>query len=907
MSLVGRTLSQYDILDPLGKGGMGVVYKARDRNLLRDVAVKILSKENANEKQRKRFIQEARVASALSHPGIVNIHDFGQSEDLDYIVMELVDGISLAQKLKSSMPSLQEVLDWAKQIASAMAAAHAAGIIHRDLNPHNIMVTPTGQVKILDFGIAKLNPAADREGSMETIHTELTGRGHVLGTLSYMSPEQAVGDPVDARSDIFSFGIVLYELLSGKRPFEATSETSLLRKLHFDTPASLRSIRPEVPQSLDQIIQTALAKQPEKRHPSMAHIRDALDTVSVDPGFQSSLPAPAAPDTGAILETVDSVSTQPTPLLSRALIKLAEKPRTLLGLTAVLVVFAVVTTLFLTEFLETRYQAHPQVSDSRLAILPFENIGNDPDLTTLCVGLTESLTNGLGQVNEFKDKLQIVPAAEVRNSNIKTAKQTRELFGAGLVVGGSLQKENDQIRLNINLAMGTIQLSASTATISVAEQQELKDIVLRKTVGFLRPRFGQVYGRQKQEAKPVGDDAYAFFEKGMAFLQSYAKKSDNIEKIDSAVAQFQKALELDLEFSSAFAGISRAYLRKYQENGDPMLIDQATNTAKRAVELNPDLGIARVSLGLALVETGELKEAEKAFEYAIAQDPFSPDANLGLGKVWVERGELDKALVFLEKALDLGPSDREILSWLGTVYTRTSKYTEAEHVFSQVVELVPESFKAHSNLAGTYYMQGKLAQAATEMQRALEIEPSSLLYHNLGTLYFTQGRFNDALVAYKKAIEMPGGANYYLRWANLGNAYRFTKENESKSKEAYQCAIDLLQEKLDKQPANVELKTLMALYHAKMGDSRRAVQEMKNINIEGIQDTQLFFHLGMVAEIVGQRKQALDLVEKALVSGYSLDYTKRDPDLADLRQDPRFRTMLVRVKALQPNDAQESQ
>ncbi|MDJ0762001.1 MAG: protein kinase [Myxococcota bacterium] len=894
--MVGARLSHYEILEPLGTGGMGAVYLAKDTRLLRQVALKVLSSESTSDTQRQRFIQEARAASALNHSGIVAVYDIGNDQGQDFIAMEYVKGQSLAQALaaKEALPWPQ-VHKYVLQIAGAMRTAHDAGIVHRDLKPHNVMITEDDHIKILDFGIAKLNPVADFDLGQETMKTALTGQGHVIGTLAYMSPEQAIGDPVDKRSDIFSLGIVLYEMLAGRRPFEADSDTSLMHQLHFDMPEPLTQIREDVPEGVDKIIQTALAKRPQDRYQSMEHLASDLEALSVDRKFipPKPRPAPTALAGPQAQPARDSGLPQDTSL-SRVFITLAKRPkRSLLTLAILVLSLGAIVAFGLIQGFERPTAKKVEVSDTTLAILPFENIGNDPELATLCVGLTESLTNGLGQVNEFKGKLQIIPAAEVRNSNIKTAKQARESFGAGLIVGGSLQREDQDVRMNVNLVKGTSQLAAANSAAGMKEIDALQRRALLKIVGFLRSQEKGVLPNEDQTNRPDKPNAVSFFKQGMKKLDDYVNTPGDLETIESAIDLFQKALAIDPNYAAASAGLSQAYGRKYLANKDGMWLEKALQLAQRAVELDQHLGIARVSLGLAHVEKGNDQEALDAFNQSLILDPFSADGKAGLGQVWEVRGDIEKAAVFFEEAVDLDSSNRELHDLLGNAYYHLGRYQMAEVVYLKSVELAPNSRLGHSNLSSIYVMQGKYNLAATHLQRALEIQPNPTLYSNLGTLYFFQGRYTDAVSAFKKAVAMPGGANNFILWVNLADAYRWTPDNEVNAKKAYECAIRMINEKLKNSPDSADLISRKAICLAKIENHSQALKILKRIKSKSIQNPQIHYRMSVVFEISGKRELALKSLEQAVRNGYSIEDVRVDPELEKLRQDPKYHLLFV--------------
>ena len=281
--MISRNISHYQILEKLGEGGMGVVYRARDTRLDRAVAIKIVHPDAAaSRRRRERFAREARAASALNHPHIVAIHDIdrdsSEGADRDFIVMEYVDGVSLDRLLEKKLLPVPEALDYAVQIASALGAAHAAGIVHRDVKPANVMLSKSGEAKLVDFGLAKLIEPQSGDDSTPTVSADLrTERGTVLGTPSYMSPEQAEGRPVDGRSDVFSFGSVLYEMLTGRRPFQGDSQVSVRKAVLTMTPPSPRATRPEIPPDVERIVFRCLQKEAAARYPSGAELLRDLD------------------------------------------------------------------------------------------------------------------------------------------------------------------------------------------------------------------------------------------------------------------------------------------------------------------------------------------------------------------------------------------------------------------------------------------------------------------------------------------------------------------------------------------------------------------------------------------------------------------------------------------------------
>ncbi len=906
MSLVGTRLSHYDILEELGAGGMGVVYKARDANLLRQVAIKTLSAERVDDKQKQRFIQEARAASALNHPCIVAIHDFGREGDTDFIVMEYVKGKSLGDKLSLGALPVREALAYAIQIAGAMAAAHKAGIIHRDLKPHNVMVTKEGGVKILDFGIAKLNPVADFEGQGADVQTALTGAGLVIGTLAYMSPEQAVGEKVDARSDIFSFGTMMYEMLAGKLPFEGDGEQSMLRKLHFETPDSLAEMRRDVPEALNKIVQKALSKHPDHRQQTMGYIKEELESLSieakVDRPLQSNITTkPMVPDKPEVLEDESRGETPMVQVesgsgkrreatLSRVFMTLAEKPkRSLFGALTLILTLGVVTGFVLLGVFGGDTEDEAPIVGNLLTVLPTESIGDNQDLAKTAPHLTESLTIGLSHSSTFEE-LSIVPAAEVRQAKVKTPAEATQEFNSGLVLASTLRQKDANVRMDVSLVNQGAQVAATSCEAPAGKPEALEREALLKTVGMIR-RY--LESQEESAASPKEKDARELVKEGQRYLRDFINRPDKKEHVDKAIESFQLAISKEPENAMAHAGLSRGYWRKYHANQDKMWLTKAMGAARRAVELNPELAAARVSLGSVLILQGGEDEALTEFEAAIQLDPFSHDALEGLAKVHREKEEYSKAEKYFRKAIQINPEDRELLDLLGNLYYRTADYKRAEETYLQSLKIAPDNVLGHESLGVVLLMVGEHERAANHLQRALEIQPTEQAYSNLGLLYFYQGRYVESVAAYEKVVGMPGGANDFVSWLNLGDAYRWAPGNEKKANNAFSVAIRLLRERMKGNENDPMLNGILALCLSKRGEHEQAIEIIELFRDKQVQNPQIMYFFSIACELSGKRTEALSWLRRAVDGGYSPKDVDQDPELEKLRQDPAFHRMML--------------
>ena len=746
--MIGRTLSHYELVEKIGAGGMGEVYRARDTLLERYVAVKVLPAElSENPRLRRRFLREARSASALNHRGIITIHDVVSSEGADHIIMELVDGESLDRRVPEGGLPEEKALDYAIQTADALAAAHKAGIIHRDLKPGNVMITADDQVKVLDFGLAKIEePPLDSMVPTAVDNAPLTRVGAVLGTLEFMSPEQAMGEPADARSDIFSFGILLYFLLTGQRPFRGKSAVSLAHALAYHQPTALRDLRAGLSPQLQTVVERLLQKKPENRFQSMTEVAATLRELR--------RPSAAPSAAGGPLPAPAPSSQLPAPASRRL------KGRMLVPAAAAALLLAL---------------------------------------------------------------LAVVLAPSLRQAALG-------LFG------------------------GAAPAPAGT----------------------------------DDERAPFG-----LLDSGFSRLTRYDREGN----IDGAIAEFQRILAEDEDDAAALAGLARAYwIDSFSGSKDKVRLEQALAVAERAVASNDLLVLARASRGLVYQELGRLDEARADFERALALQPADPASLYGLGRVQEASGEVEAAEASYRQAIAARPEGWEYYARLGTLLHAQARYEEAEEVLKAGVAAVPDNARNHRNLGVVHYMQGELDQAASAFQKALQIEPDSWLYSNLGTIQFAQGLYPLAVSAFERAIET-GGANSYPVWGNLADAYRWTPDNQEKAREAYQRALQLLEERLAATPEDPTLGSRKALYLAKRGDLREAVAEIERLERLETLDGGAWYRLGVANEIAGRRPAALDCLERALEAGYSKSDLESDPELLELRQDPSYHRRVSRLSA----------
>ncbi|HEY6393486.1 MAG TPA: protein kinase, partial [Bryobacteraceae bacterium] len=604
--MVGRTISHYEILDKLGEGGMGVVYCARDLRLDRLVALKVLPLDQmVNPQRRDRFFQEARAASALNHPNIITIYEIETIDGVDYMAMEFVRGSTLRELIPPNGMEVSLALAYASQTAAALAAAHHAGIIHRDIKPANIMVTGSGLVKLLDFGLARVEQAGvDESAPTGTIAPpHLTRPGVVIGTAAYMSPEQAQAKPVDQRSDIFSFGIVFYQMLTGVMPFQSNTEVGLMYEVvHSPAPAASRT-RASLPLALDGVLHTALEKDPARRYPSM-------DDLLAD-----------------LKEVGDEIELGRSPKHASGARRLSAKPFLRRpGIVAALSVALLLLLAILTWKMGSPW-FNRVPSEKKIAVLPFRNVGDNRENEAFCAGVMEALTSELTELSQFHGSLWVVPATEVRREALTSAKDAQRALGVNLVITGSVQRDATRVLLTANLvdALTLRQLRSREIVKSLQDFADLQEAVVREVAGMLQVEFG-TRERQAVAAGETGTSgAYDFYLQAHGHLQR--------RDLDQAIELFHKATALDRKYALAYAGLGEAYWRKYRDTQDTQWVPPAEKSCQLALGLNSQLAPVYVTFGIIQEGTGHHDEAVKAFLKALELEPINANAYGELGKV----------------------------------------------------------------------------------------------------------------------------------------------------------------------------------------------------------------------------------------------------------------------------------
>ena len=875
--LVGRRIGSLEIVKVIGRGGMGVVYLARDIKLDRSVAVKNIPTElRADSNAQTRFRREARLLASLNHPNIAVIHDIlEQDEGAGHLILEYVPGETLSERLTREPFTLKEALSIGQQIAEAVSAAHEKGVVHRDLKPGNIKITPENRVKVLDFGLAKASGGEDKDGK-----TTVTQPGRIIGTPAYMSPEQARGKEADHRSDVWSFGCILYEMLTGQVAFEGQTAADTLARL-IEREPDWELLPENTPANIRALIRRCLAKEPGRR---LQHIGD----VAIEIGEALTLPA-----------------TVPSPASSDGTIKAGPHWRTMTIVT-VMIVIAIACGMALWS----PFRAHPESrsGELRVLVLPFENLGSAED-AHFVDGLTGEMITRLASIDRLKP-ISRYTAMQYRHREA-SVRQIAEDLGVDYVLDCTIQCErppdpNSPVRVNAHLIRATddTHVWGQTYDRDMSEVCRLQsDVAVQVAQALNIPLPESV--RQALAREPIENtEAYILYVRANEYAsRGYQPK----EWLPIAIRMYERAVELDDEFALAYAKLSQAYAGMYHWNYDHSSerLAKAKAAVDRAFALDPELPEANWALGFYYYwGYHDCDRALHYFEMARARQPKNSRFISAMSYAQKWQGKFDEALANIEKAYRLDPFSHTLATEAGLACLLMRKYPEAGDYFDRAIELAPDYNMAYEWKAKLHLRsEGNTEKARAVVEEALQhidAEDQERILYLLLDIEIYDDNYQEALDRLDSIVEDVNsiGPRFFMRYARIYDYWGKKKL----AKGYYDIARTALEDKLQERPENASLYRSLGIAYAGLGRNEDAIKAGKKI-AELVEVTKrksvwrATFPLEDLARInvmIGKHGLAIDQIEYLLnVHGrLSRPFLRLDPSWDPLRNHPHFKELV---------------
>lgn len=854
-AFTGQTINGYRIVQKLGSGGMGLVFRAVDTRLNRHVALKFLPEDlELNERARSLLLMEAQSASALDHPNVGTIYGMEQTPaGRLFIVMAFYNGETLAHRIarEGALPP-EEAIRIGEQVAAGLVEAHANQIVHRDIKPSNIILTPQGGVKILDFGLARVLSSAS-----------VTQSVGLSGTVAYMSPEQVLARALDARTDLWSLGVTIYEMVNGRLPFEADNTASTLMAIVHQAPEELDAT---VPAALQKIVYRLLVKEPAGRYQDAATLQADLKRAATET-------ASARAVSHSELNRLRSLVGKPIAMTTRSL-----SPVERWSIGGLCVLLLAVTGVIVSLMLKKPPQVGASGSVQHLAVLPLLTRGDaDPD-RGISEGLRESITDRLSNLQAADRSLWVVPASEVSAHKVESAAEAKKAYGANLVVLGRLEHQGGSVRLRLELVdanqlrqLGAVEAEASDGNLSELEDTAVEQLESRLGLSPDNSPGGQVNIQ-------VPGTAYEQYLKALPLIDEWGKPHN----LDAATELLNSAIRADPKFTLAYVSLANAQLIRYRATQNKDWLKKASENCDLAQRLNSQLPAVHVTLGRVQDASGRYNLALQEFKRALDLEPHSADATLGMALVYDHEGRTKEAEDALKQAIALRPDYWGEYNQLGDFYQRHGRKEEAIAAFRHAIQLAPDSVTPSANLGAVLIDLGRLDEAVSVLEKASALTPSYGVSANLGVAYLQQKRFADAERANEDALKM--NDHDWRVWTNLACVRRWRNEPAA-AREADLRAVPLMESATALKPQDADLQVSLGLVDADLGRIKDA---------ESRRDTALALANGngsieaAAAEIderLGRHKQAITLFEKALRDGASEGDFAMDPDMQPILAD----------------------
>lgn len=848
--ILDTNVNNFFVLEKIASGGMGEIYKANDNRLNRIVILKFLPPHLNNDSLTiRRFKREAITASNIDHLNVGTIYSVERTlNGFPFISMAYYQGETLASKLEKKTLPLIQVLSIANQIAAGLEAAHKKNIVHRDIKPANIILLPDGVVKILDFGLATV---ADQQ---------LTVTGLRMGTLGYMSPEQIKGESPEPRGDIWSFGVVLYELLFGRRPFTGCSDQSLMHSVLND---KLKFVSSEVPTVLKLIVKKCLQREPASRYESMSQVSIALEGAKqdLDRGRNSHL-------------EFSIKSIWPSSRFVQVI-----------TLFAFLVISYLAGFKLLPNHVSESTNVYQLPQNKSVAIY-----STMEGLSLFQQGLVENISQSLLAISRSKSNVYVVPNEIVRSYKAFHHSQASAIFGVNLILDIKLSEQSDQNSIELKL-LDARNLSVISSTQVIQPTDNLASIqeILNSAVLELLKISDAIPIRKKLSAvTTTNPKAFELYTQARGILSSVSSKEDLQDVIDLLLT----SLELDPEFYAAKAGLANSYWQLYLETKDINYVKKAEGSYEKLLVERPE--DVNSYLSLAKLHTIMDRHGTALASYNLALSLYPNDVEIleGLASVYEKIGKLDLAEEFLQKGINSNKNRWDGYNKLGAFYLRQGRYADAINPFEKVVELAPGNAWGHANLGTSYWYLGDIQKTIEFFTSSLALQEDYVLYKNLGTLLFYQGEYTQSKKWYLKAIKM--NENDHALFASLAGAYHYSGEEKELVNKTFSKAISLAESKLNVLPGDIDLMLSLASYYAWIGKELLADKYLNRVISAPQLTVQQSFQVAISYKIIEKTELTLTWLEEALQRGYPKEIILKSPELKELQQQPEFIAILGR-------------
>jgi serine/threonine-protein kinase len=843
---------RFRIIRYIAEGGMGTVYEAEDLQLSDHVALKTIRPDIASNPQVvERFKQEIRLGKRVTHPNICRIHDLGTYRSQDgtealFLTMQFLSGETLSSRITRSPIPKSEALPLIEDMANALSAAHEAEVIHRDFKSGNVMLVPGANrtcAVVTDFGLAR---GVRDNGSLT--------RSGLVGTVDYMAPEQITGGEITPATDIYAFGVVMYEVVTGQRPFIGDSKGSVIQKHLKDEPQPPRELAPQLDPNWNDAILRCLRKPPAERFQSAADVKAAF--------------CQNGKSRGGLLRR------SPKRALSLSVIALA----------AVVSIAALILSFLLIPPIGERLRGLLfSSSEKHIAVLPLDFVGDNSETQALGDGMMDSLSGRLSNLDVANKGLWVIPASEVRSRKVNDPASAWREFGATIIVKGSFERSKQAARLTLTLIdpkkmkeIGFVDVESQTGDLAALQDEAVTRLGRLMNISVREVRGG---------GEPPTRAAYEDYLAGIGYFQRHDKPGN----IELAISALQSAVNTDPSFALGFARLAEVYIMKYRLNSNPKWLAQAEAYARQAAELDSRVPSTYAALGQIHELTGNHGLAIEEFQRAIDLDPRDSEALGGMAEAYKNAGRNPDAEAAYIKAAALRPNDWKGYNDLGIFYESIGRPHDAIIQFNRALQLTPDNSWPYTNLAMAYMDLDDpkmLGEAENALKKSIAVSPTFGAYSNLGFLYAEQHRFRESIAASQAALKL-NDQNGEV-WVNLAVAYEWLKDHE-KAQSARRKAIQLLERAVKVNPQYVEAQATLAALYAKEGFRDKALDGIHTSLALSSNNQYVLSQVADAYELMGDRKKAIQYLQKAVAQGLTRGLLNEDPEIQGVVSDPGFR------------------